>query len=355
MISICMIVKNEEQYIEKCLQALKPLGYELVVVDTGSVDKTKEIVAQYTDKLYDFTWVNDFSAARNFSIEKAQNDYVLVMDSDEITIDYDKEQLELLVRNNSKGIGRITRINEFTRKGQLFHGHERVSRLFNRKYYQYEGIIHEQVVSKEGKNSYYDIPLTAKHYGYEGEVEVRKQKTKRNIELLEVQLVQEKSDAPDNVPYTLYQLGKSYYMQEDYKKANEYFVEALYFDLNPRLDYVQDMVESYGNSLLEAKEYETALGLLSVYGEFSNSTDFVFLCALIYMNNGYFNEAIQEFEKALTRTTFKMEGVNSYLAWYNMGVIYECLEKWEMAKNSYEKCGGYTLALKGLERIRKDE
>ena len=351
MIYICMIVKNEEQYIEKCLQGLKPLGYEIVVVDTGSTDKTKEIVAWYTDKLYDFAWINDFSAARNYSIEKAQNDYVLVIDSDEITVDFDKEQLEFLVKKNPKAIGRLTRINEFTRKGHLFHGHERVSRLFNRRYYQYEGIIHEQIVAKEGENTYYDIPLTAEHYGYEGNLEIRKRKTKRNIELLELQLVQEKLEAPDNVPYTLYQLGKSYYMQEDYKKANEYFAEALYFDLDPRLDYVQDMVESYGNSLLEAEEYEIALGLLGVYEEFSNSTDFIFLCALIYMNNGYFKEAIQEFEKAVTRTNFKMEGVNGYLAWYNMGVIYECTGNIEEAKECYQKAVPYELAIEGLNRL----
>ena len=102
---------------------------------------------------------------------------------------------------------------------------------------------------------------------------------------------------------------------------------------------------------MEAKEYKTAFGLLSVYNEFSNSTDFVFLCALIYMHNGYFNEAICEFEKAITRTTFKMEGVNSYLAWYNMGVIYECTGNVEMAKYSYKKCGEYMPALKGIERI----
>lgn len=351
MISICMIVKNEEKYIEKCLQGLKPLGYEIILVDTGSTDGTKEIAAKYTGKIYDFEWVDDFSAARNFSIEKAENDYILVIDSDEITIDFDKKKLEKLVQENPKGIGRIIRINEFTRNGNVFRGYERVSRLFNRKFYQYEGIIHEQIVPKQGKSSFYDIPLTAEHYGYEGNLEVRKNKTERNIALLEKQLLQEKQEEPDKVPYTLYQLGKSYYMQEDYQQANEYFAEALYYDLNPKLEYVQDMVESYGNSLLEAKDYETAWGLLGVYNEFSDSTDFVFLCALIYMNNGHFDKAIQEFEKAASRKTFKMEGVNSYLAWYNIGVIYECLGNIEKAKNYYKKCGKYEPALEGLKRL----
>lgn len=351
MISICMIVKNEEKYIGECLQRLKPLGYEIVLVDTGSIDETKEIAAMYTDTIYDFAWVNDFAAARNFSIEKAKNDFVLVIDCDEMVTNFDKKNLEEYVKKNPKGIGRFTRINEYTRGTNLFRGHEQVSRLFNRNYYQYEGIIHEQVVSKDGENTYYDIPLTAEHYGYEGNLEIRKKKTQRNIELLKKQLVQEKLESPDKVPYTLYQLGKSYYMQEDYEKANEYFADALYYDLNPKLEYVQDLVESYGNSLLEARDYETAWGLLGVYDEFSNSTDFVFLCALIYMNNGHFQKAIQEFEKAASRKTFKMEGVNSYMAWYNIGVIYECTGNIEKAREYYKKAGKYTPALEGLERI----
>ncbi|MFW5650235.1 MAG: glycosyltransferase [Acetivibrio ethanolgignens] len=352
MISICMIVKDEEKYIEECLQALKPLGYEIVVVDTGSTDKTRELAARYTNKIYDFPWINDFSAARNFSIEKAENDNILAIDSDEILVSFDKRELEQLIQKHPKKIGRIIRINEFTRDGKTLRGYERVSRLFDRRYYQYEGIIHEQLVSKSGEEKqFYSVPLTAQHYGYEGNLEVRRKKTERNIRLLEKQLVKEKTEAEEKVPYTLYQLGKSYYMQEDYEKANTYFSEGLYYDLDPKLEYVQDMVETYGYSLLETRDYETAWGLLGVYEEFSSSTDFVFLCGLIYMNNGHFTEAIQEFEKAAARKSFKMEGVNGCLAWYNIGVIYECLGEKKKAQEYYRKCGEYEPALERLERL----
>ena len=352
MISICMIVKNEEQYIEKCLKELVKLNYEIIVVDTGSTDETKEIAMQYTDKVYDFAWINDFSAARNFSIEKASNDFVLIIDSDEFVMTVDKEKLEKLIKNNSKGIGRLIIINEFTRNGNCFRSYERISRLFNRKYYQYEGSIHEQIVAKKGVANFYELPLIIEHYGYEGNLEIRRKKTERNIHVLEQQLFQEKQNELEKVPYTLYQLGKSYYMQEDYQKASEYFAEALYYDLNPKLEYVQDMVEIYGYALLESKQYETAMGLLGVYNEFGHSADFVFLCGLIYMNNGYFSEALEEFEKAAKKTSFKMEGVNSYLAWYNIGVIYECVGEKEKARKYYGKCSNYSLALEGLKRLQ---
>lgn len=76
MITICMIVKNESDIIEETLQAIKKYGYELVIVDTGSEDNTKDIAFKYTDKVYDYKWNNNFSDARNFALEKATNEFV---------------------------------------------------------------------------------------------------------------------------------------------------------------------------------------------------------------------------------------------------------------------------------------
>ena len=71
-VSLCMIVKNEEQILQRCLDSLAGLMDEIIIVDTGSTDATKEIAARYTDQVYDFVWVNDFSAARNFAFSKAK-------------------------------------------------------------------------------------------------------------------------------------------------------------------------------------------------------------------------------------------------------------------------------------------
>ena len=70
-ISVCMIVKNEELNLAGCLDCLKAIADEIIIVDTGSTDRTKEIAEQYTDKVYDFEWIDDFSAARNFAFSKA--------------------------------------------------------------------------------------------------------------------------------------------------------------------------------------------------------------------------------------------------------------------------------------------
>lgn len=82
-ISVCMIVKNEEKNLAACLDCLHGIADEIIIVDTGSVDKTKEIASQYTDKIYDFVWIDDFSAARNFAFSKAAMDYIYSADADE--------------------------------------------------------------------------------------------------------------------------------------------------------------------------------------------------------------------------------------------------------------------------------
>lgn len=83
-ISVCMIVKNEERVLKRCLDSLSGLYDELIIVDTGSTDATKDIALKYTDKVYDFVWVNDFAKARNFSFSKATCDFIYTADADEI-------------------------------------------------------------------------------------------------------------------------------------------------------------------------------------------------------------------------------------------------------------------------------
>lgn len=85
-ISLCMIVKNEEEILGRCLDSVHDLVDEIIIVDTGSTDKTKEIAAKYTNKIYHFEWINDFSAARNFSFSKATQSHILWLDADDVLL-----------------------------------------------------------------------------------------------------------------------------------------------------------------------------------------------------------------------------------------------------------------------------
>lgn len=95
-VSLCMIVKNEEAVLKRCLDSIHDLMDEIIIVDTGSTDRTKEIAARYTDKIYDFPWIHDFSAARNFSFSKATKEYIYAADADEVLDEENRERFRQL-------------------------------------------------------------------------------------------------------------------------------------------------------------------------------------------------------------------------------------------------------------------
>lgn len=341
MLSLCMIVKNEEETLEACLKSATEIVSEIIVVDTGSTDKTKEIAYKFTDKVYDFKWCNDFSKARNFSLSKATNDYVLILDADEVINNYDVESIRQFCKSgNEKIVGRIKRINEYEDNYGEKKYIERVNRLFNKSYYLYEGIIHEQVVSKfKGKYSTENINLVANHIGYSQEVLKRTNKIQRNIELLKEALKANKRDS-----YIHYQLGKSYFMGKDYKNAYNSFSEALPLIDNYNYEYAEDLIESYGYTLINLNLFKEALQLLEYEKYYKNYPDFSFLLGLIYMNNGNFKEAVERFLRCTEFDDGKFEGITSFLPYYNIGVIYECLGFMEEANKYYKSCGKYTPA-----------
>lgn len=357
-LSICVITKNEQKNIKQCLEALKPYGFEIIVVDTGSTDATREIASYYASTVYDFVWCNDFAAAKNFAISKASNEYVMVIDSDEYLESIDIERLQQMIEKNSEKVGRIQRRNIFTRSNRQQENMEWINRIFSKNKFHYEGRIHEQMTSLDGEEyETYQAPVVILHSGYDLTEEERKIKAERNSTLLLQELEQLKQEADKNarsaeqIPYIIYQLGKSYYLAGDYAKACEYFSEGLSFDLEPKLEYVIDMVETYGYALINSGQAETALFFENIYEEFGDCADFKFLMGLIYMNNEMFDEAVTEFLKATEYKSCRNVGANSYLAFYNAGVIFECCGMLEEAKEFYSKSGDYGPAVARLTEM----
>lgn len=397
-ISVCIIVKNEQNNIEHCLKCLTPYMPEIIVVDTGSTDNTKAIASQYADKVYDFPWINDFAAAKNFAISKATNSYVMVLDSDEFIESLDIQKLQEELQKHPDQVGRIFRRNVFERNGIQQENTEWINRIFSKEQFHYEGCIHEQVTAINGEAyKTYQAPVVILHTGYDLPEEERKQKAERNIILLRQELQRlliaflQKADLSDNVnktfvpveseydekqcvnkilsiieagddlsdtlqheeqlPYILYQLGKGYYMAENYAEACAYFSCALSFDLNPKLEYVIDMVETYGYALINNGQASDALFFESIQNEFGNTADFQFLMGLIYMNNARFEEAVAAFLKATKYKESRNVGANSCMAFYNIAVIYECLGMTDKAKQYYEMCGEYGPAEERLKEF----
>ncbi len=336
--SICIITKNESTILEECLRRLQTLGQEIVVLDTGSTDNTCEMVLKYTDKLFHFEWCDDFSAARNQCIRHASNDYILTVDSDEYLTEWDEAANQKLIAANPHGIGRTFRTDTYTQHGETRTVREGMGRFFNQKLYHYEGSIHEQIVPNTPKTpaKYYALHAEFEHMAYSGDIETRAKRSKRNIALL----LKELETNPDDT-YFMFQLGQAYFMMEDYENAVISYEKALTYDLNPRLEYVQSMVESYGYALLYTKRYAQALSFEGIYDTFAINADFCFLMGLIYMNNAMFDKAILEFSNATKQKVCKVTGADSYRSYHNIGVIYECTGHKEEAIAYYKKCGDF--------------
>lgn len=349
-ISVCIIAKNEEARIERCLASIKPYDFEIIVVDTGSTDRTKEIAFQYTDKVLDFEWCDDFSAARNFSLHAASNNWIFMIDCDEWIKELDVEELTYFRKHLSDSVGSVSRENLVTENGELtLNNTDYTERFFDRRLFHYTGIIHEQLTPVRGKeiNSYL-LKTTILHTGYDLTPEQRISKNERNYTLLLKQLENE----PDN-PYLYYQLGKTCEIIEDFANACDYYDKGLSFDLDPELAYVQAMVVSYGNALLRTGQADIALGFEGIYNEFSILADFVYLMGNIYKANGMYEQALEQYQKAVSIPLCKQNGCNSFLPAYQTGEILETLGNFEAAIACYKQCGNFTPARQKLAHLSK--
>ena len=346
-ISVCIIAKNEEKNIERCLSSINPYGFEIVLVDTGSTDRTKELAAEYTDCIYDFEWTDDFSAARNFSLQKASNNWIFMLDCDEWIESLDLEELEYFRKNLSHAAGSVDRHNITGTPEHPGKYTDRTERFFSRKLYHYTGIIHEQLTPKYEKTfETYLLNAAIGHSGYCMTDEERLTKSKRNVDLLLKQLAAE----PDN-PYVYYQLGKGYQMIGDSEKACHYFGKGLEYDLDPELAYVQSMVVEYGYELLATNQKAKALSFSNIYDAFCGCADFVYIMGMIYLENHLYEEALDEFQKAIQFDFSNREGVNSYLSYYQIARILNMAGEKELACKFLKMCGNYIPAEKLLSQL----
>lgn len=353
-ISICIIAKNEEKRLEKFFTAIQQhfqnYKYEIVFVDTGSTDNTVALAQKYNCNVFYFEWIKDFAAARNFSLQCATYDWVLILDCDENITELDLSGFERLAKQNSQAVGMLRRINHYEMNGTDSTYTDEVERIFNRKWYHYESIIHEQVRRMDGK-AYERIafPLKIDHLGYVGTTEELMDKVNRNNELLLKML----KDNPED-PYLYFQLGQSFNMIHDDEKACYYYGKGLEFDVDPRAEYVQMMVIGYGYALLHLKRYDEALLFENIYDDFSHSADFVCLMGLIYLRKGLLLPAMQQFLLATTIKEAHVNGANSFIPTYNMACINEVLGETETAITLYKKCGDFAPALERLAALNKN-
>ena len=346
-VSVCLIVKNEEDFLETALTSARCvlMADDIVVVDTGSTDTTKEIAEKLGANVFDFEWCDDFSAAKNFAAAKAANDWILALDADEELMSADLECLAALL-SDELTVGVCSFLELSTKSSSP------LSRLYNRKNYMFKNSIHEQIepiigsVQKKTK----DVPILIVHHGYISTEERVHGKLERNERLLKRELEKHPDD-----PYLLFQLGKSFfYNDRDLQLACDYFAKALSSSPDVRLEYVYNTVECYGYALINTEQYEKALELLDRYLEhYGNKPQFRFLTGHILQNNAMLIEAVEFYESCIGADITDYSGITSYLSYYNIGVILECVDMIEDAIGMYKECGDYEPAEKRLAELTK--
>ena len=350
-ISVCIIGKNEEKNIERCLAPLAKLGLEIIYVDTGSTDRTKELAAKYTGHLYDFEWVSDFSAARNFSISKASHNYVLILDCDEFLTQIDPKALERAINDHPRGVGMIRLDNYCESNGAQLRIPNRLERLFHKRYYHYENPIHEQICDQKTGSTYYeryDAPIAADHVGYAGTAEERRKKTERNNELL----FQEIARHPDD-PYNYFQAAQSYNLIEDYENAYLYYQKAFSLGLDTENPWVYVMANNFINVCVQLGRGDEALALyLPVYNDYADNPAFLCSMGSLYLDleTPQPLKAMMEFVKVL-QAPVSPDGIDySAAALYGMGYANELLGKRTEALGFYQKSAdkNYPLAVQKL-------
>ena len=143
-----MIVKNEENVLARCLTSYAPVVDEIIIIDTGSTDHTKEIAKKYTDSVYDFQWTGSFSDARNYSFRKATKEYIFCADADEI-LDKENQELFLLMKENllpEIDIVQMYYSNQLSHNTIYNYDKEYRPKLYKRvRNFIWEGTIHEAV------------------------------------------------------------------------------------------------------------------------------------------------------------------------------------------------------------------
>lgn len=289
-VSVCMIAKNEEKYIEQCLKSISQYGMEIIVTDTGSTDRTKQIARKYTDKVFDFEWCSDFSIARNFCADKASNNWILVIDCDEKIQNLDTTLLVERIKQFPHFAGKII-IKNILKKddntGQSTdYSTDEIIRLYHKKEYEFVSPVHEQLrrIGASDDNeplSCFDVPIDLIHYGYALSKKEMNVKQQRNLALLYRMAENEPGNA-----YVYFQIGQSQAIIGNYAEALREYEKSMSLDGDVTKPYVQLMLLSLAKTYSNAGYPEKALSLMEHYMPYCNTAKFTEIYAKLLWDSG---------------------------------------------------------------------
>ncbi len=336
-LSVCLITKNEENNLANCLNSVKDLADEIIVVDTGSKDKTKEIAKQFTDQVYDFVWSDDFSAARNESLKQATGDWILVLDADEVIALEDHQKIKEAINDwNISGYRVMTKNyssqssvqgwlpsksgDQYAKDYSGWHPSFK-ARLFQRKNnYSFAGEVHEMIdasIEKSaGKISLLKVPIH--HYGLGSS----KDKIARYLELTAKKI----KDDPENAK-AYFEAGIQYKELGHLLEAESFLRKSLRLDHQPFLPRINlaIVLQKQGKLDLAIENYKMVLT------KNKDNADAYFGLGFCHFKMGELEKSADHFKQAIKFNPLLLD------AYLNLGGVYEKLGKLVEAESTLKK------------------
>lgn len=355
-INLVMIVKDEERSLRRCLEAVKPLVDRMIVADTGSTDRTVEIAQSMGAEVWNFSWVDDFSAARNFSLEQSDGDWNLVLDADEYLRPVSRENLEReLSSRKGMWVGGLLRYDEYRDEESVSVSSSVLPRVLP-KGVRYTGQIHEQ---PEGDYPCYRVGLSVDHDGY-----LYTDKGERNLPYLRHAVEEHPEDG-----YYRFQIASTLRNLKRLEESLAHFRE--FYRLSGRNEaYRPGGVVLYLYTLLDLGGMnclDEAAGIVEQEdGYLGGFADYCFVRGLFYMKRvlsdvGRYIALLPNIEKSYLRCLEIGErpemggvvGTGSYKAAYNLGAWYEVSGQTERAEKYYRMAAeqSYGPAMERLKTI----
>lgn len=343
-LSLCIIVKDEERWIARCLTSVKDVVDEMIVVDTGSSDRTREIAKALGASVYPYAWSGHFADARNFGVEKATGEWILWLDADEEVDVKDAPHLRDVLALSDQSIALIELIN--------FHGtspphSNNAYRLAHHRLFRngiglrFRNSIHEQLNVGDiipNLSAIPSLPMKVYHYGYMDTVTEDKKKFERNHSLL-----LKAAEASDPDPWVYYHLASEAYRIQEYKLSFEQVNKSIIHFLQKGLTPPSMLYKLKYASLLSLGSFDGAWPAIDkAIAMYPDYVDLHFYKGVILMQKDRLEEALASFRYCLelgegNLNHLTLKGLGSFQPWYYIGLCQEKKGNPEEAREAYEE------------------
>jgi glycosyltransferase involved in cell wall biosynthesis len=333
-ISLCMIVKDEEQFLPNCLKSVQSVVDEMIIVDTGSKDKTIDIAQTFGAKIYEIPWEDDFAKARNVSLEHATGDWILQLDADE---QFEKEDVAILfsfieqLETEAFFLKVINHKYDSTGDSLSFPS---VRLWRNRPEYRFYGALHEQItgsIVKHFPNKPLQItPVRIHHYGYAEAVVQQKNKSERNLRIA----LAEVNKNPD-LAFAHYNLAMEYARRRQLQEAIEEFQTALTLHKETEI-WISSLFRNYASTLIKMRKFSDAIRILDRgLAQFPDYIDLLFEKATCHMELKEYPQAVGLLHQCIVTPENPkypiQKGLSREKAYYTLGHCY-------MRLNRFDEC-----------------